>query len=311
MTKYLLWRLLQFTLVILGATTVVFFAIYVAVDPVRVMLPIGTPEHVVESFRQELGLDRTLLAQFGTFLWGVVRLDFGESLWLGGDAMQHVLERLPATAKIVLWATLIGVTLGWALGMIASRWPNRAADRIVTSLGYLTISVPEFWVAIMLIWLFAVNLGWFPSAGYGTGWRHAALPIAVLCLRPLGRTAQMTRTSMAVEERRQYVLTAVAKGVPESRISLRHKLRNASMPITTIIFYDLGRLFVGTAVVVEAVFAWPGLGFLATNALQRGDLFLVQAAVFVAAVITAGLNLVADGLYFWLDPRTRATVRRR
>ncbi|GGU97497.1 ABC transporter permease [Actinomadura cremea] len=309
MVRYLIQRIAQFALVILGATAVVFVAMYVATDPARTALPVGTPDEDVEAFRRQLGLDEPLLVQYLSFLWDAVRGDFGTSIWLGRPALDLVLESLPATAALALPATLIGVLLGVGCGVLVSMRPGSRLDNAVNVLGYGLISLAEFWLAIMLIMLVAVQFDLVPTAALPGHPASLILPVAILAIRPFAHQTQMMRSSMIAERGRQYVTTARSKGLSETRVALRHMLRNAAIPSVSLGVYELSRLFVGTAVAIEIVFAWPGIGRLAAEALERGDIFVVQAVVVVAVVVVASLNLVADLLSFWLDPRTRTELR--
>ncbi len=307
MGAYVVRRLVQFSLVIGVASLVVFITLYVAADPVSTMLPIGTSEEVVERFREDLGMNDPVLERFGSFVADAVRGDFGESTWLGTPAFAATLERVPATAVILLPATLLGLLVGSAFGILAATRPGSWWDNLVNALSFAAISMAEFWLASMLVLLFAVQLDLLPTSGRD-GLASYVLPVSVLAIRPMAYVAQMMRTSMVAESGRPYVTTARAKGLGERAVDVKHKLRNASIPVITLAIYDLGNRFVGAAVVVEIVFAWPGFGRLAVGALEQGDLFLVQSVVFVAAVVTAGLNLIADLLLFTLDPRSRQAV---
>jgi len=300
-------RLIQFVFVVFAAGAVVFVAVYVVSDPVRSMLPVGTPPDVVDQTRASLGLDRPLLEQLGHFMKGAITGDFGDSLWLGEPALGAVLDRVPATALLALTASLVGGLLGAIVGITVALNPGSKLDSMVQVTTYASISIAEFWLGLLLVVVFAARLGWLPTSGFDSP-QSLVLPVVALGIRPFAHTVQVMRSAMLQEATKQYVVTARANGLTELSISLRHKLRNAASPVITVFMYDLGRVFVGTAVVIEVVFAWPGIGQLAVGGLERGDIFLVQAIVFVAAVITGGLNLVADLLYFALDPRTRALV---
>jgi peptide/nickel transport system permease protein len=242
-------------------------------------------------------------------LGNALQLDFGESLWLRRDALGAVIERLPATFMLAGLATGIGTILGVAAGALAARREGSKLDRFFNVGSYAIVSIAEFWLAIMAILVFALYLGLVPTSGYTPKPAVLILPVSVLALRPMGRLFQMTRATMLTEYDRQYVMTARAKGVSEGAVGRVHVLHNAAIPIVTLAFYELSRVFVGSAIIIEVVFAWPGLGRLAVNGLERGDVFLIQAVVAVAAIAAAGLNLIADLLYFVLDPRTRSLVK--
>lgn len=309
MTRYLFGRLGQFLLTIFGALIIVFLALHIVADPARAMLPVGTEEAALESFREMHGLNDSLLRQLWRFLTGALRLDFGDSIWLGGDAFAQAFARVPPTLLLAVPSTVIGVGLGVWFGVVSSRRPDGALSQSLHVVSYAVLSLAEFWVALMAILIFAVYLGWLPSGGYEPFPAVMIMPVAVLALRPLAQTMQLTRATMVAESGKQYVLTACAKGLTEAQVSRRHVLRNAAIPIVTLGFYQLSRVLIGTAVIIEVAFSWPGLGRLAVAGLERGDIFLVEAIVVIGALATGFFNLTADLLYFGLDPRTRSLVK--
>lgn len=307
MAAYLARRLAHTALVLLAATGIVFVALYIAVDPIRTMLPLGASDEQVTAVREAMGLADPLWRQYTNYLLGMLQGDFGRSLILRTDALTVTLDRLPMTAMIVAPATAIGVTIGSLLGLAAGTRPGSRIDRTISIASYSGLSIAEFWLGIMLITIFAAQLQVLPSGGY-SGWKSLLLPIAVLMIRPLAQTAQVMRGAVVEEARKDYTMTARSKGLSEPRVAIRHWLRNASIPVLTLAFYNLGRQFVGAAVAVEVIFSWPGIGRLAVEALQRGDLFVVQAVVVVSVLIVVTLNLCADLLYFAIDPRTRSSL---
>lgn len=308
MTRYLIGRVAQFFIVIGGALLITFLALHVVADPAQLGLPVGTPPEAIEAFNEEHGFDDSLATQLGSFFGDAIRGDFGESLWLGGDALGHVFDRLPATLMLTVPAVLGGGLLGVLLGSIAARRPDSATANGLNVLSYSVISIAEFWLAIMLVLVFAVNIAWLPTAGYDPKPQVLILPILVLSLRPFAQNFQLTQATMAAEYGKPYILAARAKGLSERQVARRHVLRNVAVPVVTLLLFELGRVFVGTAIIIEIVFAWPGIGRLAATALFQGDVFLVQAIVVVAATATASLNLLADLFYFAIDPRTRHLV---
>lgn len=303
--RYLRHRVVPFAAVIIGASVVVFVILYLVADPARLLLPLGTPKEEMDAFRHQLGLDDPLVVQYGRFVSGAVRGDFGTSLWIRRPALDVVFERLPATAVLSLLATGLAAVVGVTLGLLAFRRSGGLFDKVVNVGSYAAVSVSDIWLSLMLIIIFPVQLGVLKTGGYGLGYETLLLPLAALSLRPIGRMAQVTRSAMLQERSRPYAAFAAAKGLREPRIVLLHQLRNALPTIVTMLMYDAGRLFAGTAVVVETVFGWPGIGSLAVGALQRGDIYLVQAIVVVAAVVVASLNLLADLIHFVIDPRLR------
>jgi len=289
--------------------SIVFLLMQVLGDPVRRMLPIGTSEERVAELRTALGLDVPLWQQFWDFATGAFTGDFGQSLWLGTPAFPAAVSAIPHTLAIVVPACLIGVAAGGVVGLAAGRRQGSRFDRIVMGCNYVLISIAEFWLALVLVYLFAVQFGLVATSGYGLDFRHLALPILVLATHPFAHTAQVMRASVIQESAAAYVTTARARGLSESAIARRHVLPNAALPVAALAFYDLSRLFIA-GTVVEVVFAWPGLGRLAVGALERGDIRLVEATVFLAAVIVCIFNLLGDLVAHRLDPRIRATSGR-
>jgi peptide/nickel transport system permease protein len=243
------------------------------------------------------------------FLWRVVHGDLGQSLWLGQPALQAVLERVPVTGTLVVSAVILGTVLGVTLGVVASYRPGGWIDNFINALSYIFISIAPFWLALMAILFFGVRLGWFSTEGFAWDADHLVLPILTLAIVPTGHVAQVTRSLMIAEGRKQYLTTARAKGLSEPQIAIRHQLRNVSLPIITLVFYDFARLFVGDALIVEVVFSIQGVGGLAAGALERGDIFLAQAAVIVASVIVALATVTADLICMRMDPRILDVVK--
>ena len=309
MLRYALRRLVQFVVVMWASSLIVFIAIYAIGDPVKLILPLGSPPAEIQHFRHQLGLDQPLGVQYLDFLWRIVHGDLGQSLWLGQPALQAVLERVPVTGTLVVSAVILGTVVGVTLGVVASYRPGGWIDNFINALSYILISVAPFWLALMVILLFGVRLGWFSTEGFAWDADHLVLPILTLAVVPTGHVAQVTRSLMIAESRKQYLTTARAKGLSEPEIAIRHQLRNVSLPIITLIFYDFARLFVGDALVVEVVFSIQGVGGLAAGALERGDIFLAQAAVIVASVIVALATVTADLICMRLDPRILDVVK--
>ncbi len=305
MTRYIFGRIGQLIIVVVGVLLVVFVVLYMVADPARMTLPIGSSQEQIDAFNRANGLDLPLLTQLGNFLSNAIQGDFGTSIMLKEDALGAALGRLPATVLLTFPPVLIGGGLGILFGAIASRRPNSKFDQMFNTSSYLVASTADFWIAIMLVLVFAVQIPLFPTGGYDPKPQVLVLPWLVLSLGPFAQLFQLARSTMIAEYKRPYVLASYARGMSESRVSLGAVFPNVLLACLTMIMYELARVFIGTAIVIEVVFAWPGLGRLASEALGRGDIFLVEALVLVAAVATASLNLVADILYFIVDPRTR------
>jgi peptide/nickel transport system permease protein len=311
MTLYLVRRIIQFVATIFVVISLVFIALHFVADPAAMAFPPGSPTETIEAFRHQYGFDQPLLQQYLDFLRGACTLDFGTSYTQGGDSLSLALNRLPNTLQIAVPAMLIATVVGTATSLLVSRRPNGTGMASANLLSYTAISVPEFWTGIMAILIFSVQLGWFPSGGNFLMPQAIVLPILVLAIRPTARVYQLARTTMTAQYGYDYVLAARAKGASERRVAVRHVLPNTSLPLITLVLYELGHIIAGAAVIVEVVFAWPGIGRLATDALKLGDVFVAQASVAVVAVVVCLLNLFADVLYAVVDPRIRSDLFER
>lgn len=290
---------------LVSASVIVFCITSFFADPAKLMLPIAASETEYEQLKEKLGFYDSAPRRLARFLSGAVRLDFGNSLWQGVPAMDLVLDRLVATTLLSLSAIGIAILIGVPFGTVAALRPRSKLDRLCTISSLTGVSVADFWLGLMLILLFSVNLRWLPTSGYGAP--ELLLPALTLAARPIGRIALVTRSAMLDELHRPYVTTARAKGLYERRVVFSHALKNASLTVVTLCGYEIGRIFAGYAVIVETIFGWPGIGQLAVQAISKDDLPVVQAVVFVAATIVVVLNIVVDLCYAVLDPRIRYT----
>lgn len=304
MGRFVARRIAQGLLVVIGVTIMVFIFTRMVGDPAKTMLPLSASPEERAAFRHELGLDRPLTEQFADYLGDLASGDFGTSLWQRRPAIEAVLDALPNTFQLVLLAIAIAVVLGVPLGVLAALRPGGALDRTAVVLSLAGLSIPQFWLGLLLIIAFSVTLNALPTAGMGTP-AHLVLPTLTLAFPALGRIAMIVRSSMIDELNQQYVKTAKAKGMPRARVVGIHALRNASIPALTLTGWELIRALAGYSVVVETVFAWPGVGFLADQALNNQDLILLQAIVFVVAVLVVFINVVIDVLYRAVDPRIK------
>lgn len=304
MGRFAVRRIAQGFLVIFGVTVMVFVFTRMVGDPVKVMLPLEASPQERAAFKHQLGLDRSIPVQFASYVGDLARGDLGTSLWQRRPAIDIVLEALPRTLELVLAAIALAVLLAIPLGVLAALRPGRTLDRVAVVLSLAGLSIPQFWLALLLILVFAVRIRLFPTAGMG-GPEHLVLPMLALALPALGRIAMIVRSSMIDELNQQYVKTADAKGLPRRRIVGVHALRNASIPALTLTGWELIRALAGYSVVVETVFAWPGVGFLADQALTNQDLILLQAIVFVVALMVVLVNVAIDILYKAVDPRIK------
>jgi peptide/nickel transport system permease protein len=297
-------RLWHGLIVVVGVTATVFVATRLISDPVNVMLPLEASAEERAAFAARLGLDQPIWMQFVDYLGQLLRLDLGTSLWQDRPALAIVMEHLPVTLLLVAAAMVVALVVALPLGVVAARNPGGWFDRAAVVLSLVALSVPQFWLGLLLILLFAVTLGLLPAAGAGSA-AHLVLPAVTLAIPTMTRLVMVTRSQMIDELNSQYVRTLEAKGLSTWRIVAVHGLRNAAVPVLTLASWEFIRIFAGYTVVVETVFAWPGLGRLALQAIQRQDLVLVQAVVLVIAVIVVLFNLAVDLAYRAIDPRIR------
>jgi peptide/nickel transport system permease protein len=291
--------------IILGLMALLFFAINILGDPVQLLVDEDASQEAIDALRKKFGFDRPLHVRFGDFYWDLIRGDFGTSIRHRIDAREMIFDRLPNTAVLALVAWVIG-SIGIPLGMLAARRPRGVIDRLVNVLSFAVISIPEFWLALMLILMVSVQLDLLPTSGFNglgpSGWQYMILPALALCPRVMGRNAQITRATMIEEVAKQYVATARSKGLAENTILYGHVLKNAAISIVTLMGDELAG-FMNGSTVVEIIFGWPGIGKLLIDAINARDLPVVTAAVFVVALMVMVINLTVDLVYTWLDPR--------
>jgi len=304
MKTYVLRRLWQSAVTLLGVSVFVFVILRVLPgDPAKMLLPEGAPQSAVDELNRQLGLREPLHVQYGIFLRSVFRGDFGQSFQYRSPALSVVAERLPATAQLTLAAMILTVSFGVTIGIVAAVRRGTAYDYAGTALAVLGQSLPNFWLGIMLILLFGVALRWLPTSGF-EGWRHLILPGVTLAAFPTALVARLTRSSMLEILNKEFVRTGRAKGLGEGSVVLRHALKNAAIPVLTVIGLQIGTLL-GGAVITESVFAWPGMGKLIVDAIFFRDFPVVQTVLIFAATVFVVINLVVDLLYTVIDPRIR------
>jgi ABC-type dipeptide/oligopeptide/nickel transport system permease component len=303
MKAYLIRRLWQSILVLLGVSVVVFLILHLTGDPALLLLPPEASADDIARFRRAMGFDDPIAVQYLRFLRGAVRGSFGESLRHGEPAMTLVLERLPATVELAGAGLLIAICLAIPTGIVSAVRRNKPIDYVATVFALLGQAMPTFWLGIMLILVFSVQFGWLPSSGRG-GLVHLILPAITLGLFTTARITRLTRSGMLEVLGQDYIRTARAKGVSEPPVIWKHALRNASIPIVTIVGIELGTLL-GGSVITETIFAWPGVGRLSVQAIFNRDYPVVQAAVFLLASTFVLVNFLVDVIYTYLDPRIR------
>src|SRR5437867_10590439 len=304
MRAYVLRRCWHSAVTLAGVSILVFVILRVVPgDPAKMLLPEGAPQSAVDELNRHLGLTEPLWIQYGLFLGSVARGDFGQSFQYRAPALRVVVERLPATVQLTLAAMVLTVLAGASLGVLAAVRQGTGYDYAGTVLAVLGQSLPNFWLGIMLILLFGVTLRWLPTSGFQS-WRHLILPAVTLAAFPTALVARLTRSSLLEILGQDYIRTGRAKGLAERAVVLRHALRNAAVPVLTVLGLQVGTLL-GGAVITESVFAWPGMGKLVVDAIFFRDFPVVQTVLILSATVFVGINLLVDLLYTIIDPRIR------
>ncbi|MBR0554506.1 ABC transporter permease [Ciceribacter sp. L1K23] len=298
-------RLLQSVLILFGVAAITFMLLYaLPADPARMLAGRSATAQTVENIRRELGLDQPLAVQFAHYVGGLVQGDLGRSYAQKTEVVTLIAARLPATLTLMAAGIFLEVLLGVILGSIAALNRGGLVDRTVMMSAFVGVSAPQFVVALLLLYVFAATLGWFPMSGYGTA-AHVVLPAATLGLLGAGWYARMVRSAMIDVLNQDYIRTARAKGLSGARVILRHVLPNAILPIIAMIGIDIGQ-FMGGVVVVEAVYGWPGIGQLAWQAIQQVDIPIIMGVTLTSALAIITGNLVADLIAPVIDPRIRS-----
>jgi peptide/nickel transport system permease protein len=319
MLGYLIQRLLQSIIVILCVTFVVFVIMYHSGDPVELLLPPEATPLQAEQLRHHLGLDKPFHVQYVTFLKNALRGDLGTSFIFNQPAINLVVERIPATLELALFAMFLAVLMGIPAGILTAIRPNSFLSKSIMSGSLLGISLPVFWLGIMLVMIFSVILGWLPSSGRGetavvwgmrlgfvtpSGFTHLILPALTIAIFQLALIIRLVRAGMMEVLLQDFVKFLKAKGLSEKRIVFVHALKNILIPVVTIIGLQLGNI-IAFAIVTESIFAWPGMGKLVIDSIHNLDQPVVLAYLLVVSLIFVFLNLIVDIIYTFLDPRIR------
>lgn len=319
MLGYLIKRLLQSIVVVLCVTFIVFVIMYQTGDPVELLLPPEATEAQVEQLRHHLGLDQPFHVQYMTFLKNAIRGDLGTSFIFNQPALSVVVERIPATLELALSAMFLAVLVGIPAGIIAGVRPNASLSKIIMSGSLLGISMPVFWLGIMLVMVFSVVLGWLPSSGRGetvalfglrigfltrSGLAHLILPSLTIAIFQLALIIRLVRAGMMEVMLQDFVKFLKAKGLSERRVVFIHALKNILIPVVTIIGLQMGNI-IAFAIVTETIFAWPGMGKLVIDSIHNLDRPVVLAYLLIVSLIFVFLNFAVDIVYTFLDPRIR------
>ena len=305
MRTYVAGRLATAVLVIFGVSVVSFFLTFLTGDPAEIMLPPGATAAQIEKFRAEWGFADPLPVQYWRFLTRAVHGDFGVSLRHGQSSLPLIVARLPATLQLTVTAMLLAIVLAVPLGVLAATHRGGPLDLVAMGVALVGQSVPNFWLAIMMILLFAVSWGLLPTSGRG-GLAHVVMPAAAIAINLMALLTRLVRSTMIEMLSEDYVRTARAKGLRELLVTGRHALPNALIPLVTVVGLQFGYIL-GGAVVIETIFTWPGVGLFTIQAILNRDYPVVQAAVVILATAVVLINLAVDLLYVWLDPRIRVT----
>ena len=319
MLAFIIRRVAQALFVVFAMVVIVFFGTYVVGDPVWMMVPGDATQQQIDEVRRAFGFDQPVYIQFLSFLGDIMQGDFGRSYVHGGSAIGLILDRMPATLELALVALVFAIIIGLPLGLFAGLKPDHPASRAIMAGSILGFSLPTFWVGLLLIMFFSVMLGWLPATGRGPtvsvlgietslltlkGWQHLALPALNLALLKVSLVIRLARSGTREASLQDYVKFARAKGLSPQRIVGVHILKNIMIPIVTVLGLEFGSL-VAFSVVTETIFAWPGMGKLLLESIQRLDRPLIVAYVMVVVLLFVTINLVVDILYSALDPRVR------
>ncbi len=303
MQRYLFSSLVQAVFVLVTVLVIVFFMVRVTGDPTTLMLPKEATQEQREAFRHEMGFDRPLPIQFVDFVSRAARGDFGDSLHYRLPALELILERLPATLELAFVALVMALVVAIPLGLVGGSTPGSKLDSLGRTIGLLGQATPSFWLALLMILVFAVQLGWFPSFGRDE-LKSVFLPAFVLSLGTMGQLVRLTRSAVLEIRSEDYVRTARAKGLSARTVRLRHMLKNAAIPLISVIGIQFGYML-GGSIYIETIFAWPGLGRMVAEAVSNRDFPLVQAIAAFTSIVIVALNVMTDVAYAWIDPRIR------
>ena len=303
MRQYILGRLIQLVVVMIGISVITFCLTFVLGDPIAVLLPLDAPKESRDAFRREMGLDQPLIVQYARFASGAIRGDFGESFVMHKSALSLVSERLPATYQLALAGLVFGLAIAIPLGTISAYRRGSWIDSFCTILAVAGQAIPIYWLGLMLMIVFAVQLKWLPASGYGEP-VNFILPTVSLgaFLAPI--TMRLVRSNMIDVLSQDYIRTARAKGLNGAAVLTGHAIKNAALPVIAVLGLQFGQLL-GGAVVTETVFAWPGVASFTVSSISNGDYPVVQAAVVILAASICIVNLAVDVLIGYLDPRIR------
>lgn len=305
MHKYIAKRLLMLIPVILGVSFLVFFIMSLSPgDPARTILGENAPIEAVEALQEELGLNDPVIVQYARYMIDLLHGDLGDSYRSGQPVFDEVMSRFPATISLTFWGMLLAVLTSIPIGIISATKQYSLTDSVCMVIALLGVATPNFWLGLVLIIVFSLNLGWFPS-GQMSGWESYVLPVITLGTGCMANITRTTRSSMLEIVRQDYIRTARSKGVKERVVVYRHALRNAMIPVITVIGLQFGYLL-GGSVITETVFSWPGVGTYLVNSITSKDIPAVMGSVIIFSISFSLVNLLVDILYAYIDPRIKS-----
>lgn len=310
MSKYIYKRLIMLIPVLIGVTFLVFFILNLSPGDTATMIAgEGADAETIEAIRKEYGLDQPVIVQYGKYMWDLLHGDMGQSYLTKRDVFTTIAEAFPNTAKLAFWSILVAIAIALPIGIISATRQYSAVDNVGMVAALLGVATPNFWLGLMLIILFSLKLGWLPSGGM-SGWKSYIMPAITLGTGDAALITRMTRSSMLEVVRQDYIRTALAKGVQEKAVIRKHALKNALIPVVTVIGLQFGGLL-GGATLTETIFAWPGVGRLLVDAIKSKDTPLVLGGVIMLTITFSVINLLVDILYAFIDPRIKAEYKRK
>lgn len=310
MSRYILKRLVMLIPVLIGVTFMVYFILSLSPgDTASMIAGEGADAQTIEAVRKDLGLDQPVIVQYGKYMWDLVRGDMGNSYQTKRAVFPTIMSAFPNTAKLAFWSILIAIGIALPIGIVSATRQYSIFDNVGMVAALLGVATPNFWLGLMLIILFSLNLRWLPSGGMGS-WKNYIMPAITLGTGSAALITRMTRSSMLEVIRQDYIRTARAKGVPEKKVIRKHALKNALIPVVTVVGLQFGSLL-GGATLTETVFAWPGLGRLVVDAIKSKDAPLVLGGVVFLTITFSIVNLAVDIVYAFIDPRIKAQYKRK
>ena len=308
MYKYIFKRLFMLIPVIIGVTFLVYFILdFAPGDPVAIILGIEATEEAIQEVRKELGLDKPFIIQYLNYMAKLCRGDLGKSWAKSRDVMGEIITAFPPTITLTFWGMLVAISLALPIGIISAVYQYSIFDNVLMVCALLGISMPSFWLGLLLILTFALNLGWLPSGGVGS-WKSFVMPAISLGTSSMATITRLTRSSMLEVIRADYIRTARAKGVAESKVITKHALKNALIPTVTVVGLQFGGML-GGSVMTESVYAWPGVGRLMVQSINKRDIPMVLGCVIMFSLTSSVVNLLVDVLYGFIDPRIKSQYK--